>query len=144
MEEKKEEILACAERTLHYTNLLIAQCDSWLTAEEGNKIENWKLKIERLRRGVPVLPPLRQTVSCYRQCICSFFNKIFRFFHKIHCGFKNKLYFCSLKITNDRITIACMLRVVQSFFQLLWYNIGFFLCYHVKCLLLIFRSDILN
>ena len=37
MEDKKEEILACAERTLHYTNLLIAQCDSWLSAEEGNK-----------------------------------------------------------------------------------------------------------
>ena len=39
-DKRKEEILASAERTLHYTNLLIAQCESWLTAEEGNKIEN--------------------------------------------------------------------------------------------------------
>ena len=36
-DKKKEALLACAERTLRYTNLLIAQCDSWLSAEEGNK-----------------------------------------------------------------------------------------------------------
>ena len=49
MEEKKEEILVCAERTLHYTNLLIAQCESWLTAEEGNK-EMKKRMQERERK----------------------------------------------------------------------------------------------
>jgi hypothetical protein len=33
----KEEILVYATRMLHYNNLLIAQCDSWLSAEEGMK-----------------------------------------------------------------------------------------------------------
>ena len=33
----RNEILFCAEKTLHYNNLLIAQCDSWLSAEEGNE-----------------------------------------------------------------------------------------------------------
>ena len=45
MEEKKEEILACAERTLHYTNLLIAQCDSWLSAEEGQVGIYWHFRM---------------------------------------------------------------------------------------------------
>jgi hypothetical protein len=31
----KEEILACATRIQHYNNLLIEQCDSWLSEEEG-------------------------------------------------------------------------------------------------------------
>ena len=34
---KEEEILFHAEKLLHYNNLLITQCDSWLSAEEGNK-----------------------------------------------------------------------------------------------------------
>ena len=33
----KAEILAMAERTLHNTELLIKQCDSWLSEEEGLK-----------------------------------------------------------------------------------------------------------
>ena len=48
-DRKKEEILASAERTLHYTNLLIEQCDSWLPAEEGNK-EMERRILERQRK----------------------------------------------------------------------------------------------
>jgi len=33
----KNEILFRAEKILHYNNLLIAQCDNWLSAEEGNE-----------------------------------------------------------------------------------------------------------
>ena len=33
----KNEILFRAEKVLYYNNLLIAQCNSWLPAEEGNK-----------------------------------------------------------------------------------------------------------
>jgi len=38
-EEKdiREEIQKCAERLRHYNNLLIKQCDSWLSEEEGNR-----------------------------------------------------------------------------------------------------------
>jgi len=35
--DKREEILLCAKKTQHYTDLLIAQCDSWLSEEEGRK-----------------------------------------------------------------------------------------------------------
>ena len=35
-ENKREEILYHAQRCLHYNELLIKQCDSWLSAEEGN------------------------------------------------------------------------------------------------------------
>ena len=34
---KKEEILVYAKKMQHYNDLLIAQCDSWLSAEEGMK-----------------------------------------------------------------------------------------------------------
>jgi hypothetical protein len=40
----REEILKRAERVLHYNQLLIEQCDSWLTAEEGNR--NMEKRIE--------------------------------------------------------------------------------------------------
>ena len=33
----KNEILLHAEIALHYNNLLINQCNSWLSEEEGNK-----------------------------------------------------------------------------------------------------------
>ena len=36
-QDKKDEILVCARKMQHYNNLLIAQCDSWLSAEEGMK-----------------------------------------------------------------------------------------------------------
>ena len=35
-EKKKDEILYHAERTLYFNNMLIKQCESWISAEEGN------------------------------------------------------------------------------------------------------------
>ena len=35
--KRKDEILACAWMMQHYNDLLIAQCDSWLSEEEGMK-----------------------------------------------------------------------------------------------------------
>ena len=35
--DKKDEILLRAENVLYYNNLLIRQCDSWLSEEEGNR-----------------------------------------------------------------------------------------------------------
>jgi len=35
--DKKEDIRQRAERLLHYNNLLIEQCDRWLSEEEGNR-----------------------------------------------------------------------------------------------------------
>jgi hypothetical protein len=46
----KEEVLERAERLLYYNNLLIEQCNGWLSAEEGNRNmekrirENYKIK----------------------------------------------------------------------------------------------------
>jgi hypothetical protein len=37
-ESKKDEILLRAKELFHYNNLLIEQCDNWLSAEEGNRI----------------------------------------------------------------------------------------------------------
>jgi len=36
-QKAKEKMIALAEHTLHYTELLIKQCDSWLPEEEGRK-----------------------------------------------------------------------------------------------------------
>ena len=36
-EKNKDEILYHAQKTLYYNELLIQQCDGWLTAEEGNR-----------------------------------------------------------------------------------------------------------
>ena len=61
-DEKKKQVLYHAQRTMYFNDLLIKQCDSWLSEEEGlrnverrirerNKsIENGKLKIENERR----------------------------------------------------------------------------------------------
>jgi len=35
-EKKKKDILCCAERVLYYNELLMKQCDNWLSSEEGN------------------------------------------------------------------------------------------------------------
>ena len=43
----KEEILQLARHTLHYTNLLIEQCDRWLSAEEGNRIMEQRIRERR-------------------------------------------------------------------------------------------------
>jgi hypothetical protein len=36
-QNKRDKILSRAEKLLQYNNLLIEQCDSWLSAEEGLK-----------------------------------------------------------------------------------------------------------
>ena len=45
----KQDILNRAKRVLHYNELLIKQCDSWLSAEEGNA-NMMKAIMERNRR----------------------------------------------------------------------------------------------
>ena len=45
-EKKKNEILYQTEQVLHYNNLLIKQCDGWLSPEEGNA-NLMKIFIER-------------------------------------------------------------------------------------------------
>jgi len=49
-------ILQRAERLLHYNNLLIKQCDSWLSAEEGNR--NMEKRIIEKRRRDELHSPL--------------------------------------------------------------------------------------
>ena len=44
----KDGILLRAEKVLYYNNLLIEQCDSWLSAEEGNR--NMEKQIEERRK----------------------------------------------------------------------------------------------
>jgi len=51
----KEEVLERAERVLYYNNLLIEQCDGWLSAEEGNRnmekrIREQKTKIFKMNK----------------------------------------------------------------------------------------------
>ena len=54
----KETILFRAEKVLHYNNLLIAQCNNWLPAEEGNENmmrqirENEKKKRKKMIRKI--------------------------------------------------------------------------------------------
>jgi len=51
MNEKQEipqDIINSAEKVLYYNNLLIEQCDRWLSAEEGNR--NMMRAIEERRR----------------------------------------------------------------------------------------------
>ena len=50
--DRKEDIRQRAERLLHYNNLLIEQCDRWLSEEEGNR--NMEKRImERRKTGIP-------------------------------------------------------------------------------------------
>lgn len=50
--KRKKDILFKAKKLLYYNNLLIEQCDSWLSAEEGNKnIE--KRILERKKKERP-------------------------------------------------------------------------------------------
>ena len=44
----KEETLLRAEKALYYNNLLIEQCNSWLSAEEGNR--NMEKQIEERKK----------------------------------------------------------------------------------------------
>jgi hypothetical protein len=45
----RKEIQQRAERLMHYNELLIQQCDSWLSAEEGNR--NMMEAFEKRRRA---------------------------------------------------------------------------------------------
>jgi len=47
---ERDEILALAENTKYYTDLLIQQSDSWLSEEEGRKNVEEKRKKEKSRR----------------------------------------------------------------------------------------------
>ena len=49
---KKDEILASAWKMQHYNDLLIAQCDSWLSEEEGAKNMEKRIveKAKKMRR----------------------------------------------------------------------------------------------
>ena len=50
-EDMRDEILKQAEKLLYYNELLIEQCDSWLSAEEGNR--NMEKRIaERRKKNV--------------------------------------------------------------------------------------------
>jgi hypothetical protein len=44
----KDDILKRAEKLLHYNNLLIEQCDSWLSEDEGNR--NMEMQIEERKK----------------------------------------------------------------------------------------------
>ena len=44
----RDEILKQAEKLLHYNNLLIEQCNSWLSTEEGNR--NMEKRIAERRK----------------------------------------------------------------------------------------------
>ena len=44
----RDDILLRAEKVLFYNNLLIEQCNSWLSAEEGNR--NMEKQIEERRK----------------------------------------------------------------------------------------------
>ncbi|MCL1974249.1 MAG: hypothetical protein FWG54_05480 [Bacteroidetes bacterium] len=37
MDNRREEMLFCAEKLLYYNDLLLKQCSSWLSEEEGVK-----------------------------------------------------------------------------------------------------------
>ena len=50
--DNKDEILFHAQKLLHYNNLLIKQCDSWLSEEEGNR--NMEKRIREKRKVKPI------------------------------------------------------------------------------------------
>ena len=61
MQPIPKDIIITAEKLLHYNNLLIAQCDSWLSAEEGNRnmqraIEERRYHRRGDRKGRPYSP----------------------------------------------------------------------------------------
>ena len=43
----KKKIIDSAKKTLHYTNLLIEQCDNWLPTEENSKISLEKIRCKK-------------------------------------------------------------------------------------------------
>jgi len=47
--EKQDAIIATAQRVMYYNELLIEQCNSWLSAEEGNRIMEARI-LENMRK----------------------------------------------------------------------------------------------
>jgi len=45
----KDDLLKRAENLLYYNNLLIEQCDSWLSAEEGNRNMEKRIREKKTR-----------------------------------------------------------------------------------------------
>ncbi|MDR1763421.1 MAG: hypothetical protein LBR64_05655 [Dysgonamonadaceae bacterium] len=45
--DKQKEILAIASHAKYYTELLIEQCDSWLSEEEGRKNMEEKIRLRK-------------------------------------------------------------------------------------------------
>jgi hypothetical protein len=67
MDDKKKEILQTAEHALHYTELLIQQCDSWLPAEEGNQ-EMIKRIEEKRKKELTLQRTLNQKTDDKNNC----------------------------------------------------------------------------
>jgi len=70
MEVKPEihnEIISTAERLIHYNNLLIEQCNSWLPEDEGNRIIEARF-LEQIRRKKREKrkKAFAKIVSCFR------------------------------------------------------------------------------
>jgi oligoribonuclease (3'-5' exoribonuclease) len=67
----RDSIVQRAERLIHYNELLIKQCDSWLSAEEGNR--NMMKRIEERRRAEK-----RAKRKLFRKDVIQFVRKVFK------------------------------------------------------------------
>jgi len=65
------DILASAEKLLHYNELLIKQCDSWLSAEEGNR--NMMRAITERRRKEKAQEKARRNLQ-RKKCLIKVLN----------------------------------------------------------------------
>jgi len=71
----EDEMRLHAQKVLHYSNLLIKQCDSWLSAEEGN--ENLmnsimeRNKKTKILTGFPKLPRFFGKIKNLRKSVSS-------------------------------------------------------------------------
>jgi hypothetical protein len=91
---QKDKILFRAEKLLHYNELLIKQCDSWLSAEEGNRnmlkqIEERNARMTGKVRNPRKLVLSEVEVSVYFDCaqqpssaLSAFCKRVITFFKK--------------------------------------------------------------
>jgi hypothetical protein len=49
-EKLRDEVLARAEKLLYYNELLIEQCEQWLSTEEGNRNMELRIMEEKKRK----------------------------------------------------------------------------------------------
>jgi hypothetical protein len=61
----KEEMLLHAQKVLHYSDLVIKQCDSWLSAEEGN--ENLMKSIMERNKKTKILKGFSRWTRFFRK-----------------------------------------------------------------------------